>query len=390
MTPLFYLLGSVHVSFRSPRPERIINAMRKMGLPFRKLFVSDREASFEILFFRRGMLLPFLETVSPTEQITLTERGLPALVRRYRRRWGFFAGIALFFASLLLANCFIWGIDINGVTQDPELLFASLSDAGLSPGVWSRNMDTDGLARSFLVLHPEYAYAGIRLIGMRALVELRSAEEIDRTDPAAGYSNLVSEGSGRVLRCEVMAGEKLVRPGDLVKPGDLLVSGIRRTENGSFLPTRARGRVFCETEEAFEVFIPFETKETVFTGREEERESFFLLGRCIFFTGENSSFADYEKQVFFEPVRLFGWDLPVYRRTVVFSERVEKMTVANVDRAVDLAYDKYIIYKEKLLDRGGEIRREEPLWEERADGVYLCVRISAVRDLCREAPFTIQ
>lgn len=390
MTLLSFLAGNVKIRFLSPRPERIVNAAHRAGVPFRKLVITDSEASFELLSPRVKELEPFFQTLSFTERVIKTESGLPTLLKRYRKRWGYFAGIAIFLASFFLADCFLWGIDLAGTTDDPERVFAALSDVGLTPGIWSRDLDADGMARRFLVLHPEYAYAGIRLVGMRALVELRPAEPLDRTDPWAGYSNLVSSGSGRVLRCEVMSGECLVKPGDLVTTGDLLVSGIRETANGAFLPTRSIGRVFCETQEAFETTVPLEEKRTVFTGREEKKIALFLLGHRFYSTGESGSFQDCEQQTFFEPVSVLGWETPVYRRVTVFSERVEKMLAVDVDRARDLAYDKYIIYKDNILGLDGELYWEEPLWEVRAEEVYLLVRYSAARDLTREVPFTIQ
>ena len=389
MNLLSFLLGSVRVRFLSPRPERIVNAAHRMNLPFGNLRVTASEASFEILSLRLRRLDPFLATLSCAESITLTKRGLPHLLHRYRRRYGFFAGLAVFIISTLLANCLIWGISVTGVCDDPETVFASLADAGLKPGIQSRNLDTDGISRRFLLLHPEYAYAGIRRVGMLALVELRAAEQLDKTDPYAGYSNMVADTAGRVLRNEIMSGEGLVKPGDLVRKGDLLISGIRRTESGSFLPTRARGRVICEMEEGFETFVPFREEKTVLTGREETGVSFDLLGHCVFAAGQTPSFLDHTDQSFYEPLVFLGRELPVYRRTVVFSERVLKMTELDVDRAKDIAYDRYIIYKRELLDRGGEIRLEEPVWEESAYGVALRVHLQVERDLCREVPFTI-
>ena len=389
MNPLAFLIGSVTVRFRSPRPERLINAARKMNLPFRRLLVSEKEASFEILLPRRKHLDAFRETLSAAEDLTLTEQGLPALAKRYRNRWGFFAGVAFFFATTVLANFFLWGIKISGVDDDPEEILAALSDAGLAPGIWSGGLDTDEISRRFLVAHPEYSYAGICQTGMIVSVDLAHAEPVEQSESYAGYANLVASASGIVVRREVMAGECLVQPGDVVQRGDLLISGIRRTENGTFLPVHARGFIYCETSEVYETFVPFRKEREVYTGREEKHVSAFLLGRCFFSTGNGCGFSDYEEQIFWEPVRFFGRETPVYLETRVFSEKARKMTVVDVDRAKDLAYDEYIIYKAKLLERGGEFRDEECLWEEREDGVALCVKIHAVRDLCTEKAFTV-
>ena len=389
MTLLSLILGSVRIRLVSPRPERLVNAAHRITLPFRKLVMTEREASFEILLFRLSRLRPFLETVSLAEEVTLEEKGLPSLLKRYRKRFGFFAGIAVFAVSLLLANCFVWGVDLSGSAREPEEVFAALSEAGLAPGVWSRDMDTDAIARKFLILHPEYAYCGIRLVGMRALVELRDAEILEKHDINDGYSNMIAGGSGRVVRCEVMNGEACVKPGDLVQKGDLLISGIRKTENGSFRPARARGRVFCEAQEAFETFVPFSETETVLTGREASVTSYYLLGKKLFSFGAADPFPLSERSVFFEPVRFWGITLPLYRETASFAEKLEKTVQLNIDRARDIAYDRYTIYRNEDICQNGEIKAEDFLWEEREDGVYLLVKLFTVRDLCREVPFTV-
>ncbi len=386
---LAFLLGYSRVTFSSPRPERLLTAIHRMNLPVWSIKSTADDLSFFLLTSRVARLGSFRETLSLTERLSVEKRGLPALLYRYRKRFGFFAGLAIFAVTTLLANRFVWAVEVTGVTVEPEVVLGDLAKAGLSPGRLVSDLDSDRLAREFLLLHPEYAYAGIRLIGMRALVELRAAETVDKTNPFVGLSNLVSDGSGQVVRCESMAGEVLVKPGDLVTRGQLLVSGIRRRENGAFTPVRARGRVFAETEDVFETFVPFESGEVTFTGREEKRLSFSALGITLFSQGEKTSFASWDRQIFLEPVRFLGRDLPILCRTVVFSEKAEKMTAVQVDRASDLAYDRYILYKWELTGSDAEILTEESAFEEREDGVFLRVHLTLVRDLCREVPFTL-
>ena len=50
---------------------------------------------------------------------------------------------------------------------------------------------------------------------------------------------------------------------------------------------------------------------------------------------------------------------------------------------MDMMDDKYMLYKQELLDRGGEIRSEVLDWEEGASGVNLRVHLLVERDVCR-------
>ncbi|MBQ3865502.1 MAG: sporulation protein YqfD [Clostridia bacterium] len=384
-----FLLGSVRVRFLSGRPERIINALRRLNCPLWGLAAKEGEVSFSLLYPRRGVLLSFRENLSDGERLILTEKGLPALLFRYRKRWGFFAGLAIFIAATILSTRVVWSVEVSGAAAEAETVAEGLRQADLYPGRHIAGLDTDRVSRLFLLAHPEFSYAGIRLSGTRALVELRAADKVEKKDPFEGTSNLIATSSGRVVRCEVAAGEILVKPGDLVKRGDLLVSGIRARENGAFRPVRSRGRVFCETEDVLEIFVPFAERETVFTGREKVRRSYYCLGARVFSTGEKDPFSASEAQRDLSPVTLFGRDTPILCRTVCFSETAEKMTRRTVDIARNMAYDKYMEYKWKLMDADGQILSETLSEEEREDGFFLQVRLTSVRDLAGEAPFSL-
>ncbi|MBR2616516.1 MAG: sporulation protein YqfD, partial [Clostridia bacterium] len=160
--------------------------------------------------------------------------------------------------------------------------------------------------------------------------------------------------------------------------------------NGAFTTVRASGRVFAQTERCFEVTVPLEQTATVFTGREREASAYELLGVTLAPPGfEDCGFEDFEEIWSEEPVTLFGRELPILCRTVTRCEREEKKSTITVDRAEDLAYDKYEEYKRDTLLYGYEILEENLQIRVCEEGVTLTAELVLVEDIARSLPFLL-
>ena len=195
-----------------------------------------------------------------------SREGLPAVVSRYRRRWGLMVGAIL--ASLLLfaSSRVVWDVRISGnAALDDETVRQMLAECGLESGARLSRLDTDLIEGRLLLAHREICWVSVNLRGTTAYVELLETARGQRDE--AGAVNLVASRDGRIERIEAYDGHVLVKVGDVVRAGELLVSGAY--DEGLFGPrvTNARGAVYARTVHTFSVDIPLDYEEKVYTGR---------------------------------------------------------------------------------------------------------------------------
>jgi len=216
------------------------------------------------------------------------EKGLPAIVLRYRRRYGLLAGALFFTALLIVSTLFLWSIDVSGnkLLTDEEVL-AELKAAGFGVGTFLPKTDYDGITNRLLLASEDIAWLGIEMDGTHARITVRERlkKQADGMDVGLSGSmraaNLISKADGQIFYTTVYDGTTVINPGDSVKKGDLLVSGFREKEDGSFTLGRAAGKVYAFVTRTLTAEIPFEQAEKVETG--EVRRTFYvnIFGKSI-------------------------------------------------------------------------------------------------------------
>ena len=88
-----------------------------------------------------------------------------------------------------------------------------------------------------------------------------------------------------------------------------------------------------------------------------------------------------------DSVTLFGYELPALIRERIFLKPSEKKEGIKVDRAEKLAYDRYVQFKRGIFAESDEILAENVTVSTDENGVTLTAELTAVENICREAPF---
>ncbi|MBR4287884.1 MAG: sporulation protein YqfD [Clostridia bacterium] len=383
------VLGYEKLIFSSSEPERILNFALQYNIPLWGIEKCGSEISFFVSRPARRHFRAFEEKLWAKESIRWEKRGSIRFFARFGKRIGFYLGIVLFFAMLSLSTRFVWSVQVKGQEKFTENeIRERLKEIGIAPGVLKKDINTSEAALLFQVDNPEFSFLSVNLIGTVARIEVREREAVDKTKPEDHFSNQVAEIAGKIVRYEVLAGEILVNVGESVPQGTLLISGVRENKSGGFSALDAKGRVFAETERCFKEIIPFSRVETLYTGREKVRDSYEILG----FSFGNDSLSDppftsFETMEIVEDVSLFGKELPITRKSLVFLETEEKNEVVTVDRAKILAYDKYEEYKRDIFAFDDVILEENVTFSENESAVTITAKILAIEDICQEKPF---
>ncbi len=385
-----FLTGSYRITFSSTNPERVLNVTLKQNIPIWNIEKGEKAVSFSISPSLKSVLLANL-ALSGSEQIKEEKRGVLVILQRFGKRWGLMLGFALFLVVILLSTCFVWSVEVEGNSVIPEEeIRERVARLGLSPGTVISKIDTGDFSLLFQVENPEFSYASLNIIGTRAILSVRERESLgEEREEENGASNLVSSIHGEILRFEVLSGQIAVKRGDVVPKGALLISGVVEKSNGAFATVKAQGRVFAKTERFFQVHIPLKEKQTVFTGKEEQKRKYRILGFSFALPGfEDCDYSQFKALESTEPMVLFGRELPILVTTRTLCETEEKTEVLTVDRAKKKAYDSYEEYKRDHLAPGYEILEENISFTEEETGVWLSVELVLSENIALSSPFS--
>jgi len=157
--------------------------------------------------------------------------------------------------------------------------------------------------------------------GTKAFVQIhKRTAEVKPVDTKKPY-NLVADFDGVVVRCEVTAGMTMVKAGDTVVNGQLLVSGIVDSKSLGFKIVHAAGKIFANTQHNYRVEVAFRQTVKKYTGREETKTSFNMLGAEIdLYFSEDTDFELYDAITVYEDVTLFDViSMPFYLKKNIFS-----------------------------------------------------------------------
>ena len=126
-----YLVGSVRFRLSGEFPERFLNQLAAHRIPFWDI---GRDADGFLLTVRLNDYKK-LRKVKGKNRIktrVIERKGLPFVLKKYRLRIGFFAGLVFFFVSLWFLSGFIWNVNVIGNSSLSETdVIAALNELGL-------------------------------------------------------------------------------------------------------------------------------------------------------------------------------------------------------------------------------------------------------------------
>ncbi len=380
--------GSVSVLVETKEPQRIVSELHRRNFPIWDLAPRENGLSFSVLLRREKALMALLKEMDCVRNIERKRHGFPAFLERIGARWGFFIGAALFGFALFFSRGYVWSVDVVGNAQKTALeLRERLAQVGLKAGTRIRDLDCAEAEILFRIQNPDLSYASIRLVGTRAVVEVREREEIEKEEADPLCANLIARKSGEIVRCEIASGQLQVRVGEYVGKGMLLASGLVEHKNGSYEATCAKGKIYAKTENVFEARIELERESEVLTGRETSKKRYELLGFGVTMPFHDPEYKGYELLQRQESVTLFGRELPVLCTEWIYAETERKIERLTVDRAKVLAYDKYERYKRDSFATDTVFLEENVSFSQEEGAVRIRVELCAEENIAQTVPF---
>ena len=252
---LRWLFGWVRVETEGGYPERLLNGMTASRKAVWHVRRQGETMRFSCPAGQYRSLWPMARRAGVRMRVR-RKHGLPFWRHRYRHRFGLLVGLALCVVVLWWLSPRIWVIEVTGNHTIPtEIILAVAQEHGVVIGGRMDAVDGKGLQIGGTADLPQLAFIAVNPSHCVARIEVTEREEpppnIDLSQP----SDLVALRDGRILRMEIVSGQKLVKEGEAVSAGTRLVTGRQETELGEKL-YRSYGEVWAETRRQITISVP--------------------------------------------------------------------------------------------------------------------------------------
>lgn len=320
--PFLFFCGYRRMRVSRSYAGEVLNLCQHRGFVYRE-FRFEGEWGYFLCSYRMAKRL--MEACRDRGIPLVVERdfGLPALLYRYRHRWGIFVGAWIFAVIVFWSGQVVWSIRVDGneLLEEWEVI-EQMEICGMGVGDRISSLDTGIIENRVLIESDTISWISINMMGTVAQVEIREFVEAEEEEETYAAANLVAERWGVIDHFEEVRGNIAVEIGDVVSKGDLLVGGLYDVEGGGIRYTCAKGRVLARTERQFEEIIPLQYQKKVYTGQvKTEKYWIFFEKEGKFFGNRGNSNGSYDIINTVEYFELPGEVLlPVGLRTVRYLE----------------------------------------------------------------------
>lgn len=314
-----FFCGILELEFSGIYPEKILNLCSKNRIGVWNVHFCEQKIRLFITVrdFRK---LPRILKKSGIKLHILEKKGFPFFIDRYKKRFGIFVGIILFFAVLQFMSGFIWIIDVSGnkVVSDTQIL-SVCDELGIKIGAKRSKIDTKNMAQDLLLKTDGLSWGSLNIEGCKLTVNV--TEITPKTEDNSIATNLKANADGIIEKIDVTSGNCVVKVGDVVKKGDVLVSGIIESAVETKF-VHSSGSILAKTEQTVALSEPFIKEVEYSTGKMTKKSvlQIFNLKIPLYIGKEKGDFnTELKKQNF----KLFSQSMPInlYTKKFIFVKK---------------------------------------------------------------------
>lgn len=281
----YYLHGYVMITVSGFSVERFVNMATFRGIYLWN--IQPKGSSVQMNVSTKGYtLLEECAEKTGCKYDIVCRCGLPALIRKYKKRKVLTLGVLFFIVSLYTLSSFVWTVEVEGNERiEKEDILIACENMGMSAGKLKWNMHTDEVTQKLLEIFPDISWVSVSIKGTNALIKIVESipqpEMIDKVTP----SDLVAKKDSVIQNITVESGTPVVKSGDVVKKGTLLISGEVIIAAGEEAEVgreyiHARGTILGKVWYTLEESIPLQYTEKRYTG-EERKDKSIMIGDTI-------------------------------------------------------------------------------------------------------------
>ena len=175
-----------------------------------------------------------------------------------KKRLGVFIGILLFLSCTLVANRFVFRIDVVGTDAYRREVLCALEESGIRTFAPYKK-GCEGEVSAKILSLKDVSYCSVKKTGMTVRVEVRLSAF---SEPAPSAGDMTAKHTGTLVQAAVVRGTLLKQPGESVEAGEPLVGAYFLTESGEQVPVTAIARVSIAC--IYDEIVEAETEEEAF------------------------------------------------------------------------------------------------------------------------------
>jgi len=331
-----YFKGYLTITVTGKFCERFINVCTAKGIllwDIKKISANSIRCRISVPAFKK--LPPIAFNTGVNVHINI-KHGFPFFLSRYKNRKLALCGVFIFIISVIIANQFVWDIEITGNHNIPkEKILAVLNESGLKTGMLKSKINQRELKNDALLSIPELSWLWVDKRGSKIVVDIREKIETPEILNPDDYYNVIAAKDGIIQSMTVRGGVPVLGEGDTVLKDTVIVTGKIPSEvqqNTRYVRASAEiyARVWYEKKQVFSN-ISTTRKET---GKSKSYYSLIFLGNEIrLFHKDNPPYEFFDKEEKNYSLYGFGLIKRKYNEIVLEGEELSEQTVADYGTA---------------------------------------------------------
>lgn len=274
--------------------ERFLNVCSRRNIylwDIRRLSDTSMTCKISIRGFR---LLPIIARKTHCTAKIIDKRGLPIVIRRYKKRRWFLVGLGIFLLLMLSLNLYVWKIEVTGNDTVPtDIILAELEECGVKVGQFRFRLDEKALKNQMVAKIPQLSWLWINKQGSKVLVQVRERKLPPAIVDKTQICNLIATKDGVIHTMNVREGKNVVAVGDSVRAGDILTTGIIDIEEVGRRTVHADGEILARTWYENSRAYSLTKREQIPTGNSKTRWGISFFGHRLNF-GREEPFTQYQ------------------------------------------------------------------------------------------------
>lgn len=325
---LNYILGYVNITVEGYFIERFINICKNKNILLWNMKRKKSSYLYANIAMKDFKQLKEIARKTKCRIKIENKKGLPYLLHRYKKRKIFAIFLVLIVGLIFGLSNFIWNVEVVGNSSIPtEEILSSLERDGLKIGALKASVNTKSIINELRLQRNDIAWAGIKLLGTNAVIEIVEADLKPEIINEEEYCNIVSDKMGVVTKISAENGTALVHEGDIIKKGDILIGGWLE---GKYTGTRyvhSKGEIQAKVWYSKKEKMQLSVEETTLTGQEEKKYKLYINNFEINLSKKLPKFENYDTISTSNKLKIFSnFYFPIEIQTTTYQE-TKKETV---------------------------------------------------------------
>lgn len=293
--------GYVTILLYGTSPERFMNLCRKKNILLWNMHTCGHYCICNVSVKGFKMLRPIARKTR-TRPVIQKKTGMPFLMKRYRNRTGFLAGMILCLFFLYYSSFFVWKITVEGqYTHTEEEITKFLKTQEIAVGTKISEINAALAEEEIRKQFDDIGWVSVEITGTRLYVHLAETNmPVESEHAQMAASDLVASHDGTIKSMITRRGTPIVEETIEVSKGDVLVSGLVeiRGDNEEVLEVKAGAAdadIMLETEYTYHDSFPMEYEQADYTGKKKLAYGFSVFGYAFFIENPLKTIAKFEK-----------------------------------------------------------------------------------------------